>query len=197
MKIDVKNNRKHKYIFYGICLAVTGLMLSMSYNDYFGNQAPSANQASQPVQSASATDSRQTEQAASDFKHHAIASIVPDDSRNPFIESSGLKLLDTKAVQGNPPQAAVSLPNIPRPSIPRVYMPPSANSFNAQAPAIAPPAPPQAEIKGVMTSEDGGAMAIMSDGTILSEGDTYNDGRIAYIGGTGITFDNGSNILFK
>jgi len=47
-----------------------------------------------------------------------------------------------------------------------------------------------------MTGGDGNGMAILSDGTVLSAGDTYNDGRIAYIGGDGIHFDDGSTMKY-
>ena len=63
---------------------------------------------------------------------------------------------------------------------------------DGMAPAAASPA-----IAGILTSSDGQAMAIMADGSIVSEGDTYLDGRIAYIGGTGIEFDNGDTLEFK
>ena len=39
-------------------------------------------------------------------------------------------------------------------------------------------------------------MAIMSDGSVVYEGETYQDGRIAYIGGDGITFDDGSSLKY-
>ena len=48
-----------------------------------------------------------------------------------------------------------------------------------------------------MTGEDGTNIAILSDGTVVGEGETYNDGRIAYIGGDGIRFDNGDKLEYK
>ena len=65
------------------------------------------------------------------------------------------------------------------------------------APAAQPPKPSQqASVQGVITGEDGENMAIMSDGSVVSEGETYQDGRIAYIGGDGITFDDGSSLKY-
>lgn len=40
-------------------------------------------------------------------------------------------------------------------------------------------------------------MAIMSDGTVVSEGEYYNDNRISWIGGDGIHFENGESIKYK
>ena len=54
-----------------------------------------------------------------------------------------------------------------------------------------------ASVQGVLTGDDGENMAIMSDGRVVQEGDTYQDGRIAYIGGDGITFEDGHSISYK
>lgn len=55
----------------------------------------------------------------------------------------------------------------------------------------------QAQIQGISINKDGEGMAIMSNGQILSEGDTYQDGRIAYIGGDGIRFSDGRFIKYE
>lgn len=85
----------------------------------------------------------------------------------------------------------------PRPSLPAI---PQAGSIPAPStPPAAAPKPSQqggASVQGVLTGEDGNNMAIMSDGTVLSEGESYRDGRIAYIGGDGIHFDNGNTIPY-
>lgn len=52
-------------------------------------------------------------------------------------------------------------------------------------------------VQGVGTGDNGNNIAILSDGRVVSEGDTYNDDRIAYIGGDGITFDNGEKLQYK
>lgn len=91
------------------------------------------------------------------------------------------------------------LPNLPvipqaqapsNPSASPMPLPP--NAPNAQTPKPS----QQASVQGVVTGEDGENMAIMSDGTVVSEGETYQDGRIAYIGGDGITFDDGSSLKY-
>lgn len=91
------------------------------------------------------------------------------------------------------------LPNLPvipqaqapsNPSASPMPLPP--NAPNAQTPKPS----QQASVQGVVTGEDGENMAIMSDGSVVSEGETYQDGRIAYIGGDGITFDDGSSLKY-
>lgn len=101
-----------------------------------------------------------------------------------------------------------SLPAItrsaPLPSLPAIPQNPAPNVPTASpmplpsgAPAAQPPKPSQqASVQGVITGEDGENMAIMSDGSVVSEGETYQDGRIAYIGGDGITFDDGSSLKY-
>ena len=92
-----------------------------------------------------------------------------------------------------------SLPQIPsynpRPNIPSgVPMPASAPGSASQVPA---PSSNQPTVQGVVTGEDGNNMAIMSDGSVLSAGESYKDGRVAYIGGDGIKFENGSSMKFN
>lgn len=53
------------------------------------------------------------------------------------------------------------------------------------------------EVQGILMGNDGSSMAILSDGSVVETGDTYKDGRIAYIGGDGIKFDDGSSMQFK
>lgn len=91
------------------------------------------------------------------------------------------------------------LPNLP--AIPQAQAPAAMQSSPMPLPSGAPSAQTpkssqQASVQGVVTGEDGENMAIMSDGSIVSEGETYQDGRIAYIGGDGITFDDGSSLKY-
>ncbi|MGM9539876.1 hypothetical protein [Anaerovibrio sp.] len=52
-------------------------------------------------------------------------------------------------------------------------------------------------VQGIATSDNGNNIAIMGDGRVVSEGDVYRDNRIAYIGGDGITFDNGTKVKYE
>lgn len=130
---------------------------------------------------------------------------------NPFVPASGQQ---TDGEQ-NPANAVVagrlpSIPSMPRgqhnanvpmisgnrslPAIPQTPTP-SLPSI-PQRPASAPAASPQSSgsLAGIVTDENGNSMAIMGDGTTLSQGETYGDGRVAYIGGDNIQFDNGKTL---
>lgn len=102
------------------------------------------------------------------------------------------------------PSASTSPAYIPRPYLPPV---PAIPAPNAQAPTavpkptVPPPATQTAPAKtetptvsGIITGEGGANAAIMSDGTVVSEGETYHDNRVAYIGGDGIKFADGSKM---
>ena len=88
--------------------------------------------------------------------------------------------------------------NIPLPAIPNynghINYQERPQSIPASAIAIKPEQP---TVQGIGIGNSGNNIAILSDGRVVSEGDTYNDGRIAYIGGDGITFDNGEKLQYK
>lgn len=98
------------------------------------------------------------------------------------------------AIHGSAPLPSLpAIPQNPTPNVPAASsMPLPPNAPNAQTPKPS----QQASVQGVVTGEDGENMAIMSDGSVVSEGETYQDGRIAYIGGDGITFDDGSSLKY-
>lgn len=142
---------------------------------------------------------------------------------NPFVEVASGNVVPTGETNAVKPVAGnLTLPAIaaPRPSVPS-YSAPASSSLPA-IPAInprpsslpvpgelnvkVPPAPDSSSstssgnsvsVQGVMTGEDGTNIAILSDGTVVGEGETYHDGRIAYIGGDGIRFDNGDKLEYK
>lgn len=143
---------------------------------------------------------------------------------NPFVEVASGNVVPTGEANVVKPAAGnMTLPAIaaPRPSVPS-YSAPASSSLPA-IPAINPrpsslPAPGELNVKvppapdsssgnsssqnsvsvqGVMTGDDGTNIAILSDGTVVGEGETYHDGRIAYIGGDGIQFDNGDKLEYK
>ena len=208
MNIDLKNNKKHKYIFYAACITVSGLLLSSSLGDLLGGnpppkQAPGNNTAvniaanqnqkkaavNQPAQGV--TNSLQTDASAN--------ILFGEDSSNPFVEIGDL-VVDMENPQqpvmtARSSQAPGNLPAIPRPNLPGIPTPNPGGFSVPNSVPVTPAAPPG--VQGILTADDGSSMAIMSDGTILSEGDVYNDGRIAWIGGEGIHFENGSSILYR
>lgn len=92
--------------------------------------------------------------------------------------------------------------NIPLPVIPNYnpgnYQTPTQPSMPVGKPNALPQPPASSvTVQGIGTGNNGSNIAILSDGRVVSEGDTYNDGRISYIGGDGITFDNGNKLQYK
>lgn len=89
--------------------------------------------------------------------------------------------------------ASANLPVIPgyqpRPNLPQI---PNRNYESQQRPQPQEPA----KVQGVFVGGKSN-MAIMSDGTVVSEGEYYNDNRISWIGGDGIHFDNGESIKYR
>jgi hypothetical protein len=94
-----------------------------------------------------------------------------------------------------------SLPQIPsampRPNVGAVPLPAIPGASNPGT-APSPQMQDTSSVKGVITSSNGSdSIAIMGDGKVVSEGDTYRDGRVAYIGGDGIKLDDGRTIAYK
>lgn len=144
---------------------------------------------------------------------------------NPFVEVASGNVVPTgenavKPVAGNPtlPAIAAPRPSVPSysvpassslPAIPAINPRPSSLPVPGELNVKVPPAPDSSggdsstssgnsvSVQGVMTGEDGTNIAILSDGTVVGEGETYHDGRIAYIGGDGIRFDNGDKLEYK
>ena len=126
---------------------------------------------------------------------------------NPFVEASSMMSATPGSPNGMTPplpgemrsipvsaKAMPVIPSVPRPEI--SASPPSSiplpNNMNAQGGGS------PASVQGVITgSNPEDNVAIMGDGTVVSVGETYHDGRIAYIGGDGITFDNGKQLKLK
>lgn len=90
-----------------------------------------------------------------------------------------------------PHAANIPLPAIPGRSPGRIELP-----ANNHPVSVSQTPQGRIEVQGIATG-DSGNVAIMSDGRVVSEGDTYNDNRIAYIGGDGITFENGTSIKYE
>ena len=114
-------------------------------------------------------------------------------NRLPAVPRSPSSNTTTNRTFTNPRPSLPSIPSSPRVAgtIPSIQKP-------AALPTPAPAEPAQTnEVQGVITGNDGQNMAIMSDGTVVSEGESYNDGRIAYIGGDGIQFEDGSTMNYK
>lgn len=114
-----------------------------------------------------------------------------DYTKNPFGDirkfEDGAEDGTGMAVHGHLPSVpAIPHGNIPLPSIPGGLPMPG----NPDVPAM-PQVTAGKGVQGILTASDGSSVAIMPDGRVVTEGDTYADGRIAYIGGNGITFESG------
>ena len=86
---------------------------------------------------------------------------------------------------------------LPMPNLPAI--PSSGSGFVMSQNSVQNPiskSPNSDEVQGVFTGDSGSNMAIMSDGKIVKEGDTYQGERIVYIGNDGIQFDNGNSISY-
>lgn len=151
-----------------------------------------------PAQQPQPRNNPQHQSQISTMAHHAsfLSSNGTGDffTVNPFIDLNSLQVQkkDDESFRGNqglpaiPAGGTVPPPNIgsiPIPQLPAGAMPPSNASTGGK-------------VSGILFGS-GGNMAIMSDGKVVSVGDTYADGRIAYIGGDGIQFDDGHKLEYK
>lgn len=207
--------RKQKRMAFACTLAILGLGFSYLYlGDDVANIPPT-----DPNAPAISTESTPKEKGAAAPTPIAAGA---DITVNPFVYDRNLPKLASAEGSKAVPATSVpqgSLPRIPTSSSSPSYQASSMPSYEAPRPSLpaipsggaTPPAvstPPasigngaapqkSASVQGVFTGSDGQNMAIMSDGTVVSEGDTYHDGRIAYIGGDGIKFDDGSSMEYK
>ena len=137
----------------------------------------------------------------------AVAMTIPT---NPFISSKELSAKATEKnssttevkteVQSQSPTQMV-LPQIPKTQVVQsqpIKMPETrtiVNPMTMETKEV--PIQNEGNVQGVITTDNGKNIAIMSNGEVLSEGERYLDGRIAYIGGDGIEMDNGRKIKLK
>ena len=117
---------------------------------------------------------------------------------NPFKEGVTFDNPNASGLTQSPGQIPASaralpqIPYVPRSNIPVGMTVPSPTPTTPQAPAAS------NVVQGVITgNNEKENVAIMGDGKVVSVGETYNDGRIAYIGGDGITFEDGRQIKIK
>lgn len=144
---------------------------------------------------------QKTETSASAPQTEPMKAIMPKQAaagqvealslKNPFIDPSLLPKQSRGGTQASLPSIPQTAPapvgDVPVPRVPHQPVHPPGETASK----------PSLGVQGVLTGGKNGNMAIMSDGTVVSEGDTYQDQRIAYIGGDGITFDNGHHLDYK
>ena len=211
MNIDLKNNKKNKYILYAVCIPITIWLFYSSLGDLFGAgddvnvvqptaSNPAVSTASGPQNNNVNVNPAKQGNPNTLAKDASASILFGEDSSNPFVEIGELVVDMANPQQpvmtARSPQYSGGLPAIPRPNLPSIPTP-NPNGFNVPGGSVPSPTVVEPEVQGILSSGDGSAMAMMSDGTILSEGDTYRDGRIAWIGGEGIHFDDGSSMLYR
>ena len=208
MTIDLKSNKKIRYIFNTV-----GILLFVGISSYvYINSVDTSDVAVDPPQTQQSSNKKQkavAKPAGNQVDEQVVAMINTGKvSQNPFVDVSELRSGKPAAAMGpvpnNLPAGNDGLPqiptNYPRPSVGAIPLPAIPGMSAPPLPAAAPQqqaANAPAGIKGVFTGTNGNSMAIMNDGQIVSTGDTYQDGRIAYIGGDGIQFDDGHTIAYK
>lgn len=117
---------------------------------------------------------------------------------NPFMEYSEWDA-GVPMGMGTPGPGQTHLPGAPGAKPPTANVPPvptPAMPGGAHGKAPTPSSNNPMEIMGVTRGASGNNIAIMGDGKILEVGDNLGSGEIAYIGGDGITLDNGTEISF-
>jgi len=202
MQIDLKTNKKVRYIFYVAALLVWIAIMAYIYINFIDS---SSDKSSNPSQTPIAQNKNNLSKNAENLKSDTDISKI-----NPFVELSGVKAGNVVSgdVQGSLPTGGIAsgnagLPQIPsgfpRPTVGSIPLPSIAGEANTSLPIVQQhqqtPAP--AAVQGVFTGKNGNNMAIMNDGKVVATGDTYQDGRIAYIGGDGIQFDDGHTVSYK
>lgn len=201
-KIEFKIKNKKKTALYLFVLIIALYLLFSSIFSLLFKPSPVKKQAPEPIMAAPAQ--KNNNQARSPVKpqnnkqvskqtqiqiglNNNVDSVL---AINPFVEIKSLPKIDKPEINTSLP----AIPNgVPAPSVGNIPIPAIPASPNEMS--IPTPAKP-ASVSGILKGPNGN-MAIMSDGKVVAEGDTYQDGRIAYIGGDGIEFDNGKKIDYK
>ena len=208
MKIDLKSNQKVRYVFYLVGLLI---WLAITVYIYINFIEPTPGISPDPAQTQDLKSKKISSKSEDDFK----ANMGVNETilkTNPFVELSSIRVANST---GSNEQAGINrskamatgnegLPQIPssfpKPTVGSLPLPAILGGGNTNIPTSVqktPQAVASAVVQGVFTGTNGKNMAIMSDGKIVSTGDTYQDDRISYIGGDGIQFNDGHTISYK
>lgn len=196
IELDLQiHNKKRIAIMIGIMIALSIYTLS----DISNQSSPEPYTAAKTSTGTSINESSDEATAAA-----TNASELQIVSINPFIELKEFDptvqnitdMTNTSSYE-NSSTTGARPSNIPLPAIPHYngHINYQERPQSIPAPAIKPEQP--ITVQGIGIGNSGNSIAILSDGRVVSEGDTYKDGRIAYIGGDGITFDNGKKLQYK
>lgn len=183
------SDRKKKGII-GISLLFVALLAVNAVTDTFSANVPTTPSPTHRQQQIRSDSQRQSKPSNTFTVSNDFLTV------NPFVDLNSLQAQQKKeresfyGNQGLPPIPAGSIPapnvgSIPIPQLPAGAMPPVNANIGGKA-----------KVSGILSGPEGN-IAIMSDGKVVSVGDTYADGRIAYIGGDGIQFDDGHKLEYK
>ena len=199
--INIDNKKKKQLLTDIIGVVILIILVTYVYFSFFKPQQEQLPQQNQPQQ--------QTEGEKADAPVHA-ANTSPMGSANPFVEISQLKNINASqnaanggtsvAMSGINNSSLPAIPSsVPMPNVGSIPLPTIPNNSGNSSGMVGTPESQQAApaVQGVFTGKDGKNVAIMNDGSVVSEGDTYNDGRVAYIGGDGVQFDDGHKMEYK
>lgn len=187
-----------KYAFLGVCTCVVvlliGLFTHISIQLFKGDN--NKTRAVKPAVTETRADT------LPDKGNMPFANMIAGDGsklENPFINVDGATNANDQVAANTSDLPAIpaetrnlpAIPSVPLPDVPVIAAPMSIPDVPA---AVAAPV-----VQGVITSntDEKENVAIMGDGSVVSVGETYNDGRIAYIGGDGITFEDGRKIQIQ
>ena len=196
IELDLQiHNKKRIAIMIGIMIALSIYTLS----DISNQSSPEPYTAAKTSTGTSINESSdEATAAATNTSELQIVSI------NPFIELKefdptvqNISDMTNTSSYENSSTTGARPSNIPLPAIPHYngHINYQERPQSIPAPAIKPEQP--ITVQGIGIGNSGNSIAILSDGRVVSEGDIYKDGRIAYIGGDGITFDNGKKLQYK
>lgn len=196
IELDLQiHNKKRIAIMIGIMIALSIYTLS----DISNQSSPEPYTAAKTSTGTSINES--SDEAAAAATNTSELQIV---SINPFIELKefdptvqNISDMTNTSSYENSSTTGARPSNIPLPAIPHYngHINYQERPQSIPAPAIKPEQP--ITVQGIGIGNSGNSIAILSDGRVVSEGDIYKDGRIAYIGGDGITFDNGKKLQYK
>jgi len=193
-----------KYAFLGIVtvLVVAGIYGGIHLFRGSGSHSPAGKKPAQVQQNAGIKTEENKKLPDNPMQVAGLPEGAPAGMENPFVETHAI----ATEIPASANQIVTPLPSMPAmassmalPTIPANPRPnvPASMAMPASAPTAAPAGNPM-EVQGVITSSNESEnVAIMGDGSIVSVGQTYKDGRIAFIGGDGITFEDGSKISMK
>lgn len=204
MKIEFAvDDKKRATIFIIIILICTGIIIDDIFSS--DSSADGKNKNTNKETSLVTTNHENSPKASTENQNTSKISDIKVNmtlfEKNPFIELKQVKPINSETIPLTINPNNVNLPMIPNqplPAMPVPNVPMPNNPVNAGSmPFPQTTKPNQETIQGIITGSDGTNTAIMGNGNVLTEGETFQDNRITYIGETGIKFEDGHTIPYN